>query len=72
MIFKLKRKVEKGERNDEMTRQSKSKAYFGINLNSKISKFSLKLNIWPKWGLWNSVHRKRAEAELKSVGEKNM
>ena len=27
-IFKLKRKVEKGERNDKMTRKSKSKAYF--------------------------------------------
>ena len=27
MIFELKRKVEKGERNDEMTRRSKSKAF---------------------------------------------
>ena len=35
MIFKLKRKVEKGERNDEITRKSKSKALFGINLNAQ-------------------------------------
>ena len=28
MIFKLKRKIEKGERNDKLTRRSKSKAYF--------------------------------------------
>ena len=28
LIFKLNRKVEKGERNDEMTRKSKSKAIF--------------------------------------------
>ena len=27
LIFKLDRKVEKGERNDEMTRKSKSKAF---------------------------------------------
>ena len=35
MIFKLNRKVEKCERNDEMTRKSKSKALFGINLNAQ-------------------------------------
>ena len=28
LIFKLNRKVEKGERNDKMTRKSKSKAFF--------------------------------------------
>ena len=28
MIFELKRKIEKGERNDEMTRKSKSRAKF--------------------------------------------
>ena len=33
LIFKLNCKVEKGKRNDEMTRESKSKAYF-----SKIAK----------------------------------
>ena len=35
MIFKLKRKVEKGERNDEMTCESKSKALLTINLNAQ-------------------------------------
>ena len=35
MIFKLKRKVEKGERNDTMTHASKPKAYFSINLNTQ-------------------------------------
>ena len=32
LIFKLKRKVEKGERNDEMTRQSKSKAFLKCDI----------------------------------------
>ena len=32
MIFTLNRKVEKGERNDEMTRESKAKALLSINL----------------------------------------
>ena len=32
MIFKLKGKVEKGERNDEMTRQSKSKAFLKCDI----------------------------------------
>ena len=35
MIFKLKRKVEKGEQNDKMTRISKSKALSSINLNAR-------------------------------------
>ena len=35
MIFKLKRKVEKGKRNDtKMTRESKSKALLSINLDA--------------------------------------
>ena len=33
MIFELNRKVENGERNDEMTRRTKSKAIKSINLN---------------------------------------
>ena len=32
LIFKLNRKVEKGERNDEMTRESKSKAILIIKV----------------------------------------
>ena len=32
LIFQLNRQVEKGERNDKMTRESKSKAFLGINL----------------------------------------
>ena len=35
LIFKVKRKVEKGERNDEMTCESKSKALLSINLNAE-------------------------------------
>ena len=40
MIFKLNRKVRKGERNDTMTRETKSKAYLQIIWI---------LNIWMKW-----------------------
>ena len=36
MIFKLNRKVEKGERNDKVTRKSKSKAFLkSISLNAQ-------------------------------------
>ena len=35
MIFILKRKVEKGERNDKMARKPKSKAFKSINLNDR-------------------------------------
>ena len=35
LIFKLKRKVEKGKRNDKMTRKSKSKAFLTINCNAQ-------------------------------------
>ena len=34
MIFKLNRKVEKGEQNDKMTCESKSKALLSINLDT--------------------------------------
>ena len=49
MIFKLNRKVEKGERNDEMTRRTKSKAIKSINLNvqhvNEMTYFDLALNV---------------------------
>ena len=37
MIFKLKRKVGKGEQNDKITRKSKSKAFFKYQLNDVLS-----------------------------------